>query len=211
VISLRTLPALLLLLACLPGCPTKEEQVNAAGQPDTASFSPSADIPVLDPLAKYGKLRLGMSNLDLAQAYNAPEGKGEGFSRVVQEFGDARNHIIEFDAQDGEPRRRIVIRVYRDRLAKLVERRDGLTAAQADAWRAELVKAHGEPPMQPLHGAQWSWGDKDGVLLTFTQDNASPTDMSANVVLEHRPTYDASVRYLEEWSKAHPEGSAPVD
>lgn len=192
---LRFLPLLLLLLA---GCPHTDTVTND----EAAALQPSVSIPADSPLLKYGDLRLGMSNLDVGQAYNAPNGKGEGFTRGVEEYGDVRNQIITFDKAEGQPQRRLVLRLYQDKLAELVDRRDGLTAKQADEWRAELTKRYGKPAKESLPGAQWVWGEKGGIELTFTQDNQSEASMSANVVLVHEPSYDASVRYLE-WREKH--------
>ncbi|MDQ3024300.1 MAG: hypothetical protein M3R04_07975 [bacterium] len=186
----------LLLLATfgllLAGCPDGK---NAAA--DVAALQPSSAIPAEDALLKHESLRLGMSNLEIGQAYNAPEGKGKGFTRGVEEFGDARNHIIDFYEVDGQPQRKIVLRVYQDKLALIVDRRDGLTEKQAKEWFDRLKKAYGPPKSETLSGVQWVWGEKDSISLTFSQDNNSPTDMSANVVLKHAPTYEASERYTE--------------
>jgi hypothetical protein len=173
----------------LAGCPTQQKQ------PVPSDLQPAAQIPAEDPLLKYENLRLGMSNFEVAQVYNAPEGKGKGFTRVVEEYDDARNHIIEFEAGQGQPRRRIVLRVYQDKLAKMVDRQDGLTEKQAAEWLMRLKQSYGEPRSETLNGAQWVWGDPAGISLTYTQDNSSATNISANVVLVHAPTYDASERY----------------
>jgi hypothetical protein len=183
---------LLLPTLLLAGCPAKGD----ASKDAAAELQPSATLPADSPLLKYGDLRLGMSNLDVAQVYNAPDGKGKGFTRGVEEYGDVRNQIITFDPAKGRAERRLVLRLYQDKLAKLVDRRDGLSVKDAEAWRAELTKAYGPPARESLPGAQWVWGD-DALALTFTQDNNSTGLMSANVVLEHTPTYAASVRYLE--------------
>jgi hypothetical protein len=86
-----------------------------------------------------------------------------------------------------------------------VERRDELTDKQAAAWLAELKKTYGEPDVETLPGSQWSWGAETDVLLTFTQDNHSADDMSANVVLVHAPTYEAATNYVRVWEREHPE------
>jgi hypothetical protein len=197
------LAVLPLLLLC--GCP---KPPPGAADPDPASFSPRPPIPADSPLIAYDKLKLGMSSLDISQAYNAPEGKGDGFTRVIEDFGAASNHIIAFTPKEGEPRRRMVLRVYRDELCKLVDRRDGLSRQQADEWFAELKQKYGEELRMTVPEAQWSWGSRDSVLLTFTRDNASETDMSANVVLVHQPGYDASLNYIEAWQKVHPGATA---
>jgi hypothetical protein len=193
------LPLLLLLLCA--GCP----QGGAPGKDEAALLQPSAPLPAASPLLKYGDLRLGMTNLEVAQAYNAPEGKGKGFTRGVEEYGDVRNQVIQFDSVKGRPDRKLVLRLYQDKLAELVDRRDGLTTQQAADWLAALTKAYGKPAKETLPGAQWVWGAKGGLMLTYTQDNQSPTNMSANVVLTHEPSYDASVRYLQ-WREQHGDG-----
>lgn len=207
-LGLLALTTLLLLSAC----PARREAApDHAGQ---SSFDPAAPIPAEDPLLAYDKLRLGMSNLDISQAYNAPRGKGKGFTRVIEDYGDAKNQIIQFDAAEGSPeQRRIVMRVYRDQACMIVDRRDNITPAQADAWFEALKKQYGAEPRMTVAGAQWSWGDKDAVLLTFTRDNYSDTSLSANVVLVHRPTYEASTNYTAAWLKEHPEraGQGPAE
>jgi hypothetical protein len=185
----RNLPLLVLALL-LVACPAKKETV------DTAQFQPSVPIPEDSALTHYENLHLGMSNLEISQVYNAPDGKGKGFRRGIEDYDDARNHIIEFDQAKGAPKRRIVLRVYQDKLALIVDRRDQLNAKQAADWFASLKKAYGQPTEQ-LPGAQWVWGKPGEVNLTYTQDNHSAENMSANVVLRHDPTYDASRRYLE--------------
>jgi hypothetical protein len=187
----RCLPLLFLLL--LAACPHDD----AATGDQAASLQPSAAIPADSPLLKYGDLKLGMSNLDVGQVYNAPEGKGKDFMRGVEDYGDVRNQIIDFEPGKGQPERKLVLRLYQDKLAKLVDRRDKLTSKQAADWLAELTKRYGKPQSQTLPGAQWVWGEKGEITLTYTQDNQSDAGMSANVVLVHEPTYDASVRYLE--------------
>jgi hypothetical protein len=185
---LRNLILLLVATFCLCGCPPAEKQASATRAKEVAP------VPVDDPLAVYGKLKLGMNSLDIAQVYPAPEGKGEGFTRLIEDYDAVSNQIIQFDKQ-GKIEQRIVLRVFRDQLAKLVDRRDGLTAVEADEWLSELKGKYGDP--QVIHpGVQWSWGDREGILLTYTRDNAFEDEMSANVVLEHNPSYDASVEYL---------------
>lgn len=166
-----------------------------------SEYAPAEPIPAADPLASYDGLRLGMSNLELAQAYNAPEGRGDGFTRGVEEFGDARNHMIRFDSTDTEPRRRIVVRIYRDELTKLVDRRDGLSVQAAQAWLDELRATYGSDAVETIGDAQWTWGSADGIQLVYTRDNAPTGGISANVVLVHHPSHDASVRYIEAWER----------
>src|SRR5207244_136597 len=115
------------------------------------------------------------------------------------DFQDVQHHIVKFDDKPGAPRRRLVLALLRDELYEIVDRRDGLTAAQAQAWRDALVKQYGKPASEPMPGAQWSWGEKGGLLLSFTQDNASDKAMSANAVLVFQPYADASYNYLADW------------
>jgi hypothetical protein len=191
---------LLLPVLLLAGCPHS----SAPSKDEAAALQASAPLPADSPLLKYEALRLGMSNLDVAQAYNAPEGKGKGFTRGVEEYGDVRNQIITFDEVKGRPDRKLVLRLYQDKLIKLVDRRDGLTAKDGADWLAALTKRYGKPAKQTLPGAQWMWGDRGGLSLTYTQDNQDGGNMSANVVLSHDPSYDASVRYLH-WRQEHGE------
>jgi hypothetical protein len=190
-----------LLLAA--GCPPQDKHAPAA-----SSATPTAALPAEGPLLDYDKLRLGMDAVGIAQAYNAPDGRGDGFRRVVQDFDGVQHHIVLFDEKTGQPQRRLVLALLRDELYQIVDRRDGLSAKQADAWRAELEAKHGKAATMPVAGAQWSWGEADGVLLTFTQDNASENSMSANVVLVFKPYADAGYSYLEDWQRAHPDYKA---
>jgi hypothetical protein len=196
--SIRNVPAawvvLLLAAATLSSCPNGEGDDDQPGVV-VAEVTPSTPIPEID-LAQYEGLRLGMSHVQLAQVYPAPDGQGEGYTRGFEDFGDVRVHTIKFETVEGEPTRRIIASLYRDELAKLAERRDGLTDAQATAWHIELNGEYGDGAVETIAGAQWTW-EQDGVRLIYTQDNASPENMSANVVLEHLPTYEAAHRYLE--------------
>ncbi len=195
---------LAVLLCLLGGCPRPTENSQ---DPDPSAFKPSAPIPGDNPLTQYDKLWLGMSALEVAQQYNAPQGEGSGFSRVIQDFGAIQNHIIDFNPSDTkhpEKTRRMVLRLYRDALCVLVDRREGLSVAEAEAWRQELLKKYGDKAEEIIPGAQWSWGDDQSVLLTFTQDNASDGDINANVVLEHKPTLAASKEYAQAYEKVHP-------
>lgn len=204
--SLRVTLALCLpLLTLLGGCPKPDPK---AIEPDVKSFEPSVPVPGDNPLTKYDKLWLGMNSIEVASKYNAPDGKGQGFSRVIEDFGAVQNHIIDFNPEKPEKARRMVLRMYRDQLIMLVDRREGLSAAEASAWLAELKKQYGDSPEEIVPGAQWSWGSKDSVLLTYTQDNASPGDMNANVVLEHHPSYLASRAYAEAYELVHPSSSS---
>lgn len=202
--SLVAALAAALACLCLASCPKPHEHSQ---DPDPAAFKPSAPIPGDNPLTRYDKLWLGMTALDVAQQYNAPEGEGSGFSRVIQDFGAIQNHVIDFnpaDTEHPEKTRRMVLRLYRDVLCVLVDRREGLSAAEAEAWHQELVKQYGEDSVETVAGAQWSWGSELGVLLTFTQDNGPEGDIKANVVLEHKPTLAASKEYALAYEKVHP-------
>jgi hypothetical protein len=196
-----------LLLAAITllatGCPRTADDGHDASARN--ALQPSTPIPSASPLLKYDALKLGMSEFELAQVYNAPEGKGKGFSRVLQRYSDVSIHTIKFDAAAGQMARVMLLEFYRDQLCRIVDRRDGLTGKQAAAWLDECKQQYGEPSAKPVLGAQWSWGAKDSVLLTFTQDNASENSMSANVVLVHAPTLDAAQNFLVEWEKEHPQ------
>lgn len=196
------------IAALLCGCPARQNDAGAGAE--AARLIPSAPLPEAHPLLVYGKLRLGMSSLEISQAYNAPQGKGDGFTRVIEDFGDAKNQIIQFaPLQGSEERRRIVMRVYRDQVCMIVDRRDNITPAQADKWFEELKAQYGGEPRMTVAGAQWSWGEKGGLLLTFTRDNYSAESLSANVVLVHEPSYEASLEYTALWLKEHPERGLP--
>jgi len=203
--------ALLVVLCMLfAGCPVQDKPTEKEDTASTGSFNPSAPIPAENPLTHYDKLWLGMDSLAMSQAYNAPQGKGAGFNRVIQQFGDVAHHIINFDPEQGQPLRRIVASFYRDQLYIIVDRREGITKEQRDEWFDSLVAAHGDKYQTVLPTSQWSWGDKDGVMLTFTQDNASENLMNANVVLEHGPTRKAAHDYLVAWEEAHPDEANPA-
>ena len=187
------IPRALILLACaalLCACPHKPSDDLAQ------HLQPTATIPQSSPLLTYDSFHLGMSNLEVAQKFNAPSGKGKGFKRGVEDYGDVRNQIIDFDPLKGQPMRRVVLRLYQDKLAKLVDRRDHLSGKQAAEWLAALKKTYGAPKAETLPGAEWLWGDPQELSLTYTQDNRSPSDMTATVVLEHKPTADAAENYL---------------
>lgn len=207
----RIAPAWLLLLAwALLGvaCPHTSGDDRTATARD--ALNPSAPIPLDSPLIKYDALKLGMSEFELAQVYNAPEGQGQGFTRVLQRFDALSIHTVKFDAAAGQPARVMLLEFYRDQLCRIVDRRDGLTGKQAAAWLEECKQQYGEPTAKPVFGVQWSWGAKDSVLLTFTQDNASENSMSANVVMVHTPTLDAAQNFLVQWEKEHPQ-QPPAD
>jgi hypothetical protein len=197
-----------LALLLLAGCPPHSKTDKPA---DPVAPPPAAAVlPAHGRLLGYDKLHLGMSSFDIAQVYNAPEGQGKGFKRLIQDFGDVQHHIVTFDAAASQPQRKLVLALLRDELYELVERRDGLTAEQAAAWRGEVVKRYGPPAAESIPGAQWSWGPENGVSLTFTQDNASDKYMSANVVIIFKPYADLAYQYLADWQKAHPDfGKTP--
>lgn len=201
---------LALLCVLLTGCPAKDQSTTKDDSASAGSFNPSEPIPADNPLLHYDKLWLGMDSLAMSQVYNAPQGKGAGFNRVIQQFGDVAHHIINFDPKEGQPLRRIVASFYRDQLYIIVDRREGITKEQRDEWFNSLVEAYGDKYDTILPTSQWSWGDKKGVLLTFTQDNASENYMTANVVLEHKPTREAAHEYLAAWEEAHPGQANPA-
>jgi hypothetical protein len=182
-----------LLQFLLTGCPAAEDDPAAATGGD--GFNPLQPLPTAGKLLNYDKLRLGMTTVDLAQVYNAPEGRGDGFARVIAPYDAVVQHYINFDAPAGEPQRKLICAFYRDRLYWIIERRDGITAQQAQAWQAQCVADYGAATAETIPGAQWMWSE-DGVELTFTQDNASDNYMSANVVVVHEPTQAAARAYL---------------
>jgi len=185
------------------GTSSTEEQAD--------TVDPSEPIPAESALLSYGGLKLGMSSAELSQVYNAPEGRGKDFDRIIAPYDAVAQHFITFDAKPGEPQRRLIAAFYRDKLYWIVDRREGLSAAQAKAWYDECVKAYGPPLRESVPGAQWSWEQAGGVKLTFTQDNASETAMNANVVLVHQPTQTAAHDYLAKWEEAHPQEGKPAE
>jgi hypothetical protein len=216
----------LCLLAC--GCPQRDKlatgETGAAAQPaavkpsttaqaDPATkLNPTLPIPADEPLAEYAGLKLGMNSVELAQVYPAPEGRGETYSRVIEDYGDVQHHIIAFDVREGEPERRIVASLYRDQLYLIIDRRDGVNAAQLEAWRSECFAKYGKACTETINGAQWTWKGKDSVSLTFTQDNSAPDYQDAHVIVAHQPTQDSAHAYLElreahEESTTRPAGS----
>lgn len=192
------------MLLTAAGCPRKDPAADAA------RFKPSAPLPASGALLSYDKLRLGMNAVELSQVYNAPEGRGEGFARVIAPYDAVAQHFITFDQQPGQPARRMICAFYRDQLYLLVDRREGLSAAQAQAWYDECRAAYGNPARETVAGAQWRWEMEGGVTLTFTQDNASPEYLLANVVLVHEPTRAAAHEYLAMWEKEHPQAEKPA-
>ena len=203
------------LLALLTGCPSGGAKSAASQNPSSTkpdasqTQQPSAAIPADEPLCKYAGLRLGMNSLELAQVYNAPEGRGAGFTRVLTQYDAVAQHYIDFDQKDGEPARRLIAVFYRDQLYWIIDRRDKISAKQAEEWRAACIKDYGQPSAENVPGAQWSWDGKGGVKLVFTQDNASADRMSANLVLVHEPTQAAAREYLSAWAAAHPDFQYP--
>ena len=192
-----TILLLLTALAVLGGCPNGEGD-GGDGAADSG-FEPSAPIPIEGPLLGWADLRLGMSSFEISQVYNAPEGRGEGFTRVLQEYGSSMTQLIEFDRVEAEPERVITCALYRDQLFMLVDRREGLSTEQAEELRQECIGLFGEPVDEPVAGAQWGWGSRAGVQATFTQDNASELYMTVNLVIEHVPTRQAWHDYNAAW------------
>lgn len=197
----------LILLLSLSACPQPRE----AGTGKTAAeamkpeFQPTAPIPAEGVLLAYDGLRLGMSTLELSQIYNAPDGKGDGFFRGFQDYESVQTHVIEFERPDDTgPRRTLTLSFYRDQLYVVVDRIEGISAVQADEWFSKLEQLYGAEPQETVGGAQWTWGDKDSILMAFTRDNSSELSMTANVVLEHKPTGEAAYNYLQEWEKRNP-------
>ena len=166
----RTALCILAALAALAlsSCPKAPDPANEV---DAARYLPEREIPAREEngLVAYDKLWLGMSSYELAQAYNAPEGKGDGFTRLIEDYGDAKNHIIEFEPREGQPTRRLVLRVYRDEVSKIVDRRDGLTEAQAEAWRKEIAAVQGEPDEEP-HLSAWQGALEGEVSIVMVKD-----------------------------------------
>jgi|SRR5690606_17986189 len=198
---------LLAVMATLCACrqPEEGEKSGSGGRPNP-DFQPADVIPAEGALIHYDGLTLGMNTLELSQIYNAPEGKGEGFYRGLQDYDDVQTHVIEFEREDqSTPRRTLTLSFYRDQLYIVVDRIEGIDATQADQWRARLTELYGEPAEERLAGAQWVWGNPASVQLVFTQDNSSDASMTANVVLEHKPTGEAAYNYLAEWEKRHPD------
>lgn len=199
--------AILLALAmlCLCGCRQPEEGEKSKAEALKESFQPSEPIPAEGALLHYDGLRLGMSTLELSQVYNAPEGKGEGFYRGYQDYDSVQTHVVEFERPDDSgPRRVLTLSFYRDQLYVIVDRIEGLSAEQVDEWQQRMEEIYGEPAEETVAGAQWTWGDEGGLQMVFTRDNSSDSSMTANVVLEHKPTGRAAYNYLAEWEKRNP-------
>ena len=175
---------------------------TANGKVSASDYVPSAEIPGMHPLLTWADMRLGMSNFDISQVYNAPEGYGDGFTRVLEHYGSSTNQIITFEQAEGGPKRTITCALYRDKLFLIVDRREGLTGEQVTAWFTECQELFGAEFQETVAGAQWSWGEKDNILASFTQDNASEDYMNANLVIEHRPTKDAWHAYNTAWEEA---------
>jgi hypothetical protein len=193
------------------GCPRSQGSVetNNVSHASPMNVPPVPVIPEDSPLVEHAELKLGMDQLTISQVYNAPEGVGDGFTRVLEPYAAVVHHIIRFDLNEGEPERRIVASFYHDRLYLIVDRRDGLTGEQAAAWFAECVERYGEEHRETVAGAQWVWEGDSGEMVTFTQDNASEKNMSANLVVEHVPTRGAAHTYLEQWAAANPHHEYP--
>ena len=222
-------------LLCGVGSCTEDED-NKDDQP---LHQPSAPIPAADPLGSWQNLKLGMTQLELSQIYNAPEGRGEGFMRTIEMFGDVTHHTVLFDERitltgdagtdpaaakvegstdanpDAEtatdeptevlPQRKLILSFYRDKLYSIVDRREGFTAAQRDAWFGEMKQQFGEQFETILPTSNWRWGSEDSLRADFVQDNASADYMSGRLWVAHMPTYNASLEYLDLWMTEHPE------
>jgi len=214
--------ALLLALALvLAGCDKGGDADEAAGAGASeaggaaeAEFQPARPIPGMHPWLSWANLRLGMSSLELSQVYNAPEGRGEGFTRVQQYFGAAVNQYITFDRPVDEegnedqnaPLRKLICAFYRDELFRLIDRREGVSAAEAQQFRDECTAKFGEDCLETLGGAQWTWRDEaEDITVTFTQDNASEQHMTAQLEICHMPTWRAWQAYNRDWAAKHPE------
>lgn len=199
---------MLAMLATLSACrqPEEGEKSKTGNAKPNPAFQPADVIPAEGALLHYDGLKLGMSTLDLSQIYNAPQGRGEGFFRGLQDYDDVQTHVIEFEREDeGMPRRTLTLSFYRDQLYIIVDRIEGISAPQADEWRQRLEDLYGEPVEERLPGTQWIWGSEDNLQLVFTQDNSSESSMTANVVIEHKPTGEAAYNYLAEWEERHPD------
>jgi len=159
----------------------------------------------MDPLLAWANLRLGMSGVEISQAYNAPEGRGDSFTRVLQQFGASVTQVITFDREEGQPKRTITCGMYRDELFMIVDRREGYTLEQANAWFAECLEKYGDGFTETVAGAQWQWSSAQGIQATFTQDNASDSYMTCTLVVEHLPTREAWHAYNDEWDERHPQ------
>jgi hypothetical protein len=197
----RPASILLALAAALlaGGCPDE----TPPGEVSSADYPPTAEIPEGNKYADYAQLSLGMDSVGISQAYNAPDGQGEGFTRVIQDFGENHNHLINFDRGEGEPERRMVVRVYRDEIVRIIDRRDEMSNAQADAWLAELKRTYGEDCEEVIPLVQWSWGSAEGVMLTFSRDREDDGNESAFVEVIHKPGYEASLAYARAWDALH--------
>ena len=204
------IPLLLLLLLTLnlSACvqPKKADDKDSSGKLDSAKYQPSEPIPAEGDLLHYDGLTLGMSTLELSQIYNAPDGKGDGFYRGFQDYDSVQTHVIEFERPDDSgPRRTLTLSFYRDQLYIIVDRIEGISAQQADDWLAKLTDLYGPDPHETVSSVQWTWGEPDGSFLVFTRDNSSELSMTANVVLEHKPTGEAAYYYQRDWEQRNPE------
>jgi hypothetical protein len=197
----------LIMLLSLSACPQPREAGTdkSAAEAGNPLFQPSMPIPAEGALLHYDGLTLGMSTLELSQIYNAPDGQGEGFFRGFQDYESVQTHVIEFEREDElGPRRTLTLSFYRDQLYVVVDRIEGISAVQTDEWFARLEQLYGAGPAETVASAQWTWGDKDSILMAFTRDNSSELSMTANIVLEHKPTGEAAYAYLQEWEKRNP-------
>jgi len=213
------LGTLVLCALATAGCDDKAETGGAAddsasqaGSAVGAEFQPARPIPNMHPWLSWARLRLGMSSFDLSQAYNAPEGRGDGFIRVSQNFGAAVNHFITFDRPVNEagekdedaPLRKLVCAFYRDELFRLIDRREGIDAAAVEVFFNECAEKFGDGYLETLGGAQWTWRDEEeDITVTFTQDNASEKLMTAQLEITHMPSWRAWQAYNRDWAAKH--------
>lgn len=219
-LAARSLIAALALALVAAGCRKGDESsgsatasASEAGGAVGADFQPARPIPSMHPWLSWAKLRLGMSSLELSQVYNAPEGRGDGFTRVQQYFGAAVNQYITFDRPAGEdgkadenaPLRKLICAFYRDQLFRLIDRREGISADEARQFHDECTDKFGVDCAETIGGAQWIWrDDAEDITVTFTQDNASEQHMTAQLEICHMPTWRAWQAYNRDWAEKHP-------
>lgn len=197
------------VLSLAAGCPVAEDDtadgvsVGETAAAEEASFDPAEPIPAEHPLIEYAGLKLGMSSVALSQVYNAPDGYGEGFTRVLERHGSSVNQIITFDPAEDGTERTLTCALYRDQLFLIVDRREGLSAEKATEWRAQVAEQFRLEAEETLPEAQWYWGRGHDVEAVFTQDNTTPSMMTANLVIMHRPTRKAWHAYNEAYDARH--------
>jgi hypothetical protein len=217
--AVRAFPLVLLLWALTAaGCDKAAQDggeggAQQAGSAVGAEFQPARPIPNMHPWLSWAGLRLGMTSFELSQVYNAPEGRGDGFIRVSQNFGAAVNQFITFERprnEEGEedvtaPLFKLICAFYRDELFRLIDRREAINAAEAAEFFNECAEKFGDGYVETLGGAQWTWRDEDeDITVTFTQDNASELMMTAQLEITHMPTWRAWQAYNRDWAAKHP-------